>query len=49
MALDKRLISPPGREHEKINKLSLRKKTFFSDKVCAVGFFAITKTANVPF
>jgi hypothetical protein len=33
MALDKRLISPPGRECEKIKKSSLRKKTFFSDTV----------------
>ncbi len=48
-ALDRRLISPLGREHEKIKKLSLRKKTFFSNTVCPVGFFAPTKTANVPF
>jgi hypothetical protein len=48
-ALDKRLISPPGREHEKINKLSSCKKTFFSVTVCSVGFFAPAETANVPF
>ncbi len=48
-ALDKRLMSLPGREHEKINKLSLCKKTFFSNTVCPVGFFAPAKTANVPF
>jgi hypothetical protein len=30
-----------GREHEaKIKKSSLRKKTFFSDRVCPVGVFA---------
>jgi hypothetical protein len=39
-ALDIRLISLPGREREKIKKLSLRKRTFFSDTVCPVGFFA---------
>jgi hypothetical protein len=49
MALDRRLISLPGREHEKIKKLSLRKKTFFSNMVCPVIFFAPAKTANVPF
>ncbi len=48
-ALDKRLLSPPGRECEKIKNLSLRKKTFFSNTVCPVGFFAPAKTANVPF
>ncbi len=47
--LEKRLISPPGREREKIKKSSLPKKTFFSNTVCPVGFFAPTKTANVPF
>jgi hypothetical protein len=47
--LDKRLISPPGREREKIKKSSLCKKTFFSDTVCPVWFFAPAKTANVPF
>jgi hypothetical protein len=46
---DKRLISPPGRELEKIKKSSLRQKTFFSDMVCLVGFFAPPKLANVPF
>jgi hypothetical protein len=48
-ALDKKLISPPGREREKIKNSSLCKKTFFSDTVCPVGFFAPAKTANVPF
>ncbi len=48
-ALDKRLISLPGRECEKIKKWSLCKKTFFSNTVCLVGFFAPAKTANVPF
>jgi hypothetical protein len=48
-ALDKRLISPPGRECEKINKSSLRKKTYFSNTACPVVFFAPPKTANVPF
>jgi hypothetical protein len=38
----------PGREREKIKKLSLCKKTFFSNTVCPVGFFAPAKTANVP-
>ncbi len=47
-ALDKRLISPPGREHETIKKPILCKKTFFSNTVCPVGFFAPAKTANVP-
>jgi hypothetical protein len=37
--------SPPGREHEKIKKSSLCKKTFFSDTVSPVGFFA---PANLP-
>jgi hypothetical protein len=49
MALDRRLISQPGSEHEKVKKSSLRKKTFFSNMVCPVGFFAPAKTANVPF
>ncbi len=49
MALDKRLISQPGRKREKINKSSLRKKTFFSNTVCPVGFIAPAKTGNVPF
>jgi hypothetical protein len=49
MALDKRLISLPGSEREKIGNSILRKKTFFSDTVCPVGFFAPAKTANVPF
>jgi hypothetical protein len=48
-ALDKRLISPPGREPEKINKSSSPKKTFFSDTVYPVGFFAPAETAKVPF
>ncbi len=48
-ALDKRLISLPGRECEKIKKSSLGKKIFFSNMVCLVGFFAPAKTANVPF
>ncbi len=47
-ALDKRL-SPLGRECEKIKKSSLCKKTFFSNMVCPIGFFAPAKTANVPF
>ncbi len=42
-------ISPPGRELEKINKSSLCKKTFFSDTVCPVGFFAPAKTPNLWF
>jgi hypothetical protein len=34
-------LGQPGREHEiKIKKLSLRKKTFFSDAVCPGGVFA---------
>jgi hypothetical protein len=48
-ALDKRLISPPDREREKIKNSSLLKQTFFSYTVCPVGFFAPAKTANVPF
>jgi hypothetical protein len=33
-------LGQPGREREtKIEKLSLRKKTFFSDTVCPVGVF----------
>jgi hypothetical protein len=37
-------LGQPGREHEtKIKKLSLRKKTFFSDTVCPVGVFAPAK------
>jgi hypothetical protein len=48
MALDKRLISPPGREHEKINKLSLCKKTFFSNTVCLVGFFCSRQNSQCP-
>jgi hypothetical protein len=48
-ALDKRLISPLGREGEKTNNLSLHEKTFFSNTVCPVGIFAPAKTANVPF
>jgi hypothetical protein len=47
-ALDKR-INLPGREREKTKNSSLHKKTFFSDTVCLVGFFAPAKTANVPF
>jgi hypothetical protein len=46
---DKRLISLPGREREKIKKSSFRKKTFFSDMVSPVTFFAPVKTANVLF
>ena len=39
-----------GREREtKIKKLSLCKKTFFSNTVCLVGFFAPAKAANVHF
>ncbi len=49
MALDKRLISSPGRERERMKKWSLRKKTFFGDMVRSVRFFAPAKTANVPF
>jgi hypothetical protein len=48
-ALDKRLISPPGREREKIKNSSLCKKTFFNNTVRPVGFFTPAKTANVPF
>jgi hypothetical protein len=34
-------LGQPGREHEtKIKKLSLCKKTFFSDAVCPGGVFA---------
>jgi hypothetical protein len=41
---------PAGqREREKIKKSSLRKKTFFSDTVCLVGYFTPAKTTNVPF
>ncbi len=39
-----------GREHEtKIKKLSLLKKTFFSDTVCSVGVFAPTKNQLSSF
>jgi hypothetical protein len=48
-ALDKRLISPPGREREKTNKSSLHKNTFFSDRVCAVGFFVPPNQPMSPF
>jgi hypothetical protein len=48
-ALDIRLISPPGREHEKIKKSSLHKKTVFSNMVCLVGFFAPAKTPDAMF
>ncbi len=48
MALDNRLISPPGREREKIKKSNLCIKTFFSNTLCPVGFFAPAKTASVP-
>ncbi len=41
-----RLISLPGREREKINKFSLRKKTFFSNTVCPVGFFCSRKNSQ---
>jgi hypothetical protein len=34
---------------EKIKKSSLRKKTFFSDTVCPIGFFTPTKTPNGTF
>ncbi len=37
-------LGQPGREHEtKIKKLSLRKKTFFSNRVCPVGVYAPAK------
>jgi hypothetical protein len=49
IAFDKSLISPPGREREKIKISSLREKTFFSDTVFPVGFFAPAKTAYMPF
>jgi hypothetical protein len=49
MALDIRLKSPPGREHEKIKKSSLRSKTFFSDMVCLVRFFAPAETPHTTF
>ncbi len=39
----------PGREREKIKKSSLCKKTFFSDTVCPVGFFAPAKTLDLGF
>ncbi len=39
----------PGRERDKINKSSLCKKTFFSNTVCRVGFFAPAKTLNRVF
>ncbi len=39
----------PGREREKIKKSSLCKKTFFSDTVCPVGFFAPCKTLDLGF
>jgi hypothetical protein len=40
---------PTGRVCEKIKKLSLCKKSFFSNTVCPVGFFAPAKTPNVSF
>jgi hypothetical protein len=43
------VVSLLGREREKINKSSLQKKTFFSNTVCPVGFFAPAETANVRF
>ncbi len=39
----------PGRESEKIKKSDLCKKTFFSNTVCPVGFFAPTKTHHLWF
>ncbi len=39
----------PGRERDKIKKLCLYKKTFFSNTVCPVGFFAPSKTLNLLF
>jgi hypothetical protein len=38
-----------GRECDKIKKSSLCKKTFFSDMVCLIGFFAPAKTLNRVF
>jgi hypothetical protein len=48
-ALDKRLISLPGREREKIKNSSLHNKIFFQQYCLSGGFFAPAKTANVPF
>jgi hypothetical protein len=33
-------LGPPSREHEKLKKLGLCKKVFFSNTVCPVGVFA---------
>jgi hypothetical protein len=43
-------LGQPSREHEtKIKKLSLRKKTFFSDMVCPVGVFDPTENKLLSF
>jgi hypothetical protein len=39
----------PGRERDKIKKLSLCNKTFFSNTVCLVEFFSPAKTLNLWF
>jgi hypothetical protein len=45
----RRLICPPGRDREKIKKSSLRNKTFFSNRVYPVGFFAPAETPHTTF
>jgi hypothetical protein len=43
-------LGQPGREREtKMKKLSLCKKTFFSDKVCLVGVFDPTENKLLSF
>jgi hypothetical protein len=42
-------LGPPGREHEKVKKLGLCKKTFFSDTVCLVGVLAPAQNQLVSF
>jgi hypothetical protein len=39
----------PGREHDKIKKLSLCKKTYFSNTVCPVAFLLPPKHPTVCF
>jgi hypothetical protein len=48
-ALDKRLISPPGREHEKIKNSSLRKKTFSAIRSVRLDFLLVRKQPMCPF
>ncbi len=40
---------PAGQRAWKNKEIKFTQKTFFSDTVCPVGFFALAKTANVPF